>query len=112
MYLFWWTGKGYLALLILFVTLLMFGLALKAGEPFLSDTQSFWGVALLISSIANWFVGRKQNAKKINAIRTNRIRDKFFYRARNKFMSLPFETWSIPMAACGVYMIAKDIFVL
>lgn len=109
MYVFWWTGKGYLTPIILVVTLIIFAVILKIGSSFLTDRDAFWGAALLVSAVANWVVGRRLNARKLDAVRSTRIKDRLFYRARNKFMSIPFETFSIFIAILGVWLIVADI---
>ena len=109
MYLFWWTGKGYFTPVILVATLLVFSLILKVANPLFADTQSFWGASIIVAGIVNWFVGRRQNSKKISAVRSTKLKDRLLYRARHKFMSLPFETWAIPLVAFGIYMIIEDV---
>lgn len=111
MFVFWWTGKGYLTPIILFVSLMVFGLILQAGQPLFSDTPWFWGIALVAAGIVNWIIGRRQNARKIAAVRSTRFRDTLIYRARNKFMSLPFEFWSIPLVIGGVGLIGYGMIV-
>lgn len=88
---------------------MVFGLALRVADPLLADTQSFWGVSIIVAGFVNWFVGRRQNSKKISAVRSTKLKDKLFYRARNKFMSFPFETWAIPLVVFGIYMIVEDV---
>ena len=68
----------------------------------LQDTTWFWGSALVCAGVANWIIGRRQNAKRRAAVRSIRFRDALVYRARHTFMSLPIETWSIPLVAGGI----------
>lgn len=109
MLVFWWTGKGYLMPVILFAVLTAFGIALQAGRPLLDDAPWIWGLAFVSAAGANWHVGRKQNAKKLSAVRSSRLRDRLVYPARNRFMSLPFETWSIPLAVGGIAAICYSL---
>ncbi|WP_129586341.1 hypothetical protein [Sphingomonas montana] len=109
MFVFWWTGKGFFTPLILFGVLVIFGLILQAARPVLQDGPWFWGLAFIAAGAINWVVGRRQNSRKIAAVRTNRFRDTLIYRARNKFMSLPFEVWSIPFIAGGLIAIAYSL---
>ncbi|MDB5700996.1 MAG: hypothetical protein JWL66_1195 [Sphingomonadales bacterium] len=109
MLIFWWTGKGYLTPVILFGVFILFGVILQAGRPVIPDRPWFWGLALLAAAGTNWYVGRRENAKKIAAIQSIRFRDRLIYRARNKFMSLPFESWSVPLASGGLIAIAYSL---
>ncbi len=106
MMVFWWTGKGYLTPVILFAVLIAFGVLLQAGRLLLKDEPWFWGVAFVVAGGVNWLIGRRRNMRKIAAVRSTRFRDTLIYRARNKFMSLPLETWSIPLVVGGVGTIA------
>ena len=109
MMLFWWQGKGYLTPIIVMLSLMAFGLLLQAGRPTLHDAPWLWGSALIVAAGINWRLGRQRNAKKIAAVRSLRWRDTLIYPARNRFMSLPFETWSIPLGAVGVGAIIYSI---
>ena len=109
MIVFWWTGKGYLTPVILFAVLVLFGLILQAGGRLIQDTPCFWGGALVVAGGLNWIVGRRQNARKLAAVRSTCFRDTLIYRARNKFMSLPFETWSIPLVIGGLVTIGYGL---
>jgi hypothetical protein len=109
MFVFWWTGKGYLTPVIMVVTLIVFAVILKIGGSWLPDRDAFWGTALLVSAAANWIVGRRMNARKLAAVRSSRLEDRLFYRARNKFMSMPLETFSIVIAVFGIWVIVADI---
>ncbi|WP_425229335.1 hypothetical protein [Sphingomonas sp.] len=109
MVVFWWTGKGYLTPVILLGTLIVFGLLLRIGGSLLHDEPAFWGVAWLVASGINWLTGRRVNALKLAAVRSDRLRHRLFYRARNKFMSLPLEVWSIPMALCGIVALESGV---
>ena len=109
MFVFWWTGKGFFTPLILLGVLIVFGVMLQAARPVLQDETWFWGIAFVVAGILNWIVGRQQNARKISAVRSTRFRDTLIYRARNKFMSLPFEIWSIPLVAGGFIAIGYSL---
>jgi uncharacterized membrane protein len=109
MFFFWWTGKGFLTAVIVVVTLMTFGAMRQSPEPVFESAQWFWGIALIVAGAINWFAGRQLNAKKIAAVRSLRFRDTLIYRARHKFLSLPFEFWSIPMSIGGVMMIGYSI---
>jgi hypothetical protein len=111
MLIFWWTGKGYLTPVILVGVFILFGVILQAGRPVIQDRPGFWGLALLATAGINWYVGRRLNAKKIAAVRSIRFRDTLIYQARNKFMSLPFETWSVPLVGGGLIAIAYSLII-
>jgi hypothetical protein len=106
---FWWTGKGYLTAVILLAVLTVFGIVLQAGRSMLEDAAWFWGLAVVTAAGLNWHVGRRQNARKLAAVKSSRLRDRLFYPARNRFMSLPLETWSIPLAVGGVAAIGYGL---
>lgn len=109
MIVFWWTGKGYLTPIIVLGTMIVFGVILQAGSPVLHDGKAFCGVALIAAGIINWLVGRKQNARKLAAVRFDQLRHRLLYPARNKFMSLPFEVWAIPMVLGGLVAVGSTL---
>jgi hypothetical protein len=109
LYIFWWTGKGYLTPVILILVLSGFGLLLQASRPLIPDTPWFWGIALIVAGVINWRVGRRKNARKIAAVRSTRLRDTLIYPARHKFMSLPFETWSGALVLGGLIAIGYGL---
>lgn len=73
-FLFWWTGKGYLTAVILLATMIVFGFILRAGSPILHDGSAFWGVAFIVAGVLNWIVGRRQNARELAAVRCGAVR--------------------------------------
>lgn len=100
MYFFWWSGRGYLTILIVLGTLSAFGvLQMTSG---VSDGPWLWGSALLVAALANWQLGSKVNRKKLIALKPQGARDRLLYRARHSFMSLPMETFSLVVAGIGV----------
>ncbi len=102
MLVFWWTGKGYLTPVIVVATVIVFVFILRAVTPNYEDDGVFWGLTLAVAGVLNWIAGRKQNARKLAAVRSDKLRDRLIYRARHKFMSLPFEVWSIPLVLTGL----------
>lgn len=110
MYVLWWTGKGFYTPLIVFAALTLAGFTLQASRPLLSDTPWLWGIALLGAGAANWFVGRRENARRLAKVGGTSIRSRLFYRARHKFMSLPFEIWSFPLVVGGLVLIVFGVF--
>ena len=93
MFIAWWTGKGYQTLLIIFGTLAVCGLLLSALPPSM-DNRWFWASALVLAAIINWGIG-----SKINRLRRSKAqgRARLLYRAHHRFMSMPMETFSIPV---------------
>jgi hypothetical protein len=99
---FWWTGKGYVTALIAFGTLCLAGVIFQGLAPELNDGPWPWSLALVIAAAINWNVGRRHNAKsRAKALATAKA-NKFLYRARHKFMSLPMETFSVVLGAAAL----------
>lgn len=105
MYVFWWSGRGYLTPIILVATLAAFGLVLQAGRPMISDALWYWGIAFLASAVANWIVGVRANHKKRRAAGSARL----IYGARHRFMSIPMETFSVVLVLCGIGLIVAAL---
>jgi hypothetical protein len=99
-YVVWWTGRGYYTIPILVASMVVFEIA----RAVLRLPDGFWvfGFALIGAAAANWFAGRKLNRQSLTKVGTHRVRERLIYRARHKFMSVPMETFSIPMAVAGV----------
>ena len=106
---FWWTGKGYLTAVIVLAVFSAFGIAIPIGSPFLKETPAYWGAAGIVAAAIVWLVGRKVNAKAIASVRSIQFRHKLIYRARHRFMSLPLEIWSVPLAIGGVATILYGV---
>jgi hypothetical protein len=103
-YIVWWTGRGYYTVPILVASMVVFELARAA----LHLPDGFWvfGFALVGAAAANWVAGRKLNRQSLKKVRTHPVRERLIYRARHKFMSVPMETFSVPMAAAGLAVLA------
>lgn len=99
-YVAWWTGKGYQAIL----TVIASAIIAELARGVLGLPQGAWifGIALIGAAIVNWRLGRKANRKSLRKVRSVRLRDRLFYRARHKFMSLPMETFSVLLVVGGV----------
>ena len=106
-YVAWWTGHGYRTILIVVAATVVFEV-LRAA---LSLPEGAWvfGVALLAAAVANWLYGRKLNRKSLAKVRSLRIRERLVYRARNRFMSLPMETFSVVIAAAGLAVLVAAV---
>jgi O-antigen ligase len=103
----WWTGKGYLTILIVLGSAIVFELARAALN--LPDGVWIFGLALFGAAAANWFLGRKINRKSLSKVRSSRLKERLIYRARHKFMSLPMETFSILLGLAGMVIIGSAI---
>jgi len=97
-YIFWWSGRGYVTILVILGTLTAFGLAAAAGVP---DRPLLWAIALLVAAALNWHFGSRINRKKLAAAKPRSLRARLFYPARHRLMSLPMETFSIPLVICA-----------
>ncbi len=108
---FWWTGRGFLALLSLIGVFGAFGavVTLTLGEAAFEAQPWLWGVGALLASGVNWLLGSRLNQKVIKRHAAARLADRLIYKARHRFMGLPMETWSIPMAALGCILIARGV---
>jgi hypothetical protein len=102
MLVFWWQGKGYLTIVIWMITMILFGLALALGKPFLSDGPWYWGLAFIVAALVNWHKGSGWNARKLAKVQPKTVKGRLFYKAPHRFMSLPMETFSIAIALAGV----------
>ena len=104
MFVVWWTGKGYQTLIVL-ATLTLFG-ALLLPLPDYLDGKLYWSAALLTAAVANWFAGTKANRVRRSKVRGTRLRDRLFYKAHHRFMSLPMETFSFPIVVAAALVAA------
>jgi len=106
---FWWSGRGYLTALIVLGTLSASGIILQASRSVIDDRLWFWGTALVAAAALNWHVGTKVNRRKLSQLAPRGLRERLLYRARNRFMSLPMETFSIVIGLSGVAIIGFDL---
>jgi hypothetical protein len=106
---FWWTGRGYFALLTLigvyglFGTIATYGL----GETFLDRNAWMWGICMLPAAFATWLVGCRINRKTRSLPQNQTLMRRFLYKARHRFMGLPMESWSIPAVGLAVFLFAR-----
>ena len=104
MFVFWWQGRGYQTILIWLLTLFAFGIVASIGKSFIPDRPWYWGLAFLASAAINWRVGSRLNARGIAKRKSQTLRSRLFYRSAHRFMSLPMETFSIILAAAGIFI--------
>ncbi len=105
---FWWTGRGFLSLLFLIGVVGAFGalVTFMFGDNVLETRSWLWGVGVLLAVVVNWFGGSRLNRRSLNLFEGN-LKTRLFYRARNRFCSLPMETWSVPLAVLGLVLIVR-----
>jgi hypothetical protein len=110
MFVVWWTGRGFLSLLFLIGVFGAFGAAvtLSAGDVAFERWPWLWGVGLLLAALANWIGGTRLNRVPANPF-FGSLRDRLTYRPRNRFLSMPMEVWSIPVAAFALFLIIKGL---
>jgi hypothetical protein len=62
---FWWTGRGYLALLSLIGVFGLFGalLTLAFGEQIFDTAPWLWAIGAVIAAVVNWLMGCRVNRK-------------------------------------------------
>lgn len=106
-YVAWWTGRGYSTILIVLGSMIL--LELVRAVLGLPDGLWVFGVAMLGAAAANWTLGRELNKKALLKVRSSRLRERLFYRARHKFMSLPMETFSVLIAAVGIGVLVMAV---
>ncbi|WP_156256805.1 hypothetical protein [Sandarakinorhabdus oryzae] len=102
MFIFWWQGRGYQTIWILFFTLSLFGVAATIGKAYIPDSPWYWGLSLFTAALINWKRGSTLNAKRLALRQSVTLRSRLFYNARHRFMSIPMESFSIILAAAGI----------
>lgn len=108
MYIFWWSGRGYLTVFVVLGTLAALGVLQTVSG--IADGPWLWGSGLLIAAVLNWHIGTKVNRKKLAVSRPSGARSRLLYRARHCFMSLPMETFSLVIAVIGLIVLALPLF--
>ena len=108
---FWWTGRGYLALLTVIGVYGLFGaiVTFAIGDTAFERLPWLWGIGALLSAISTWYLGCRINKKPITLPRLSAFRKRLFYKPRNRFMALPLETWAVPMLFLSVYEIVHGV---
>jgi hypothetical protein len=108
---FWWTGRGFLALLSLIGVIGLFGavLTFAFGDSIFIRLPWLWGVGLLLAAVINWVVGCRINRRPYLPKRSWRVKFWLSRPARHRFMSLAMELWSIPAAALGLVLVVRGL---
>ena len=106
MFVFWWTGRGFLVPLILGAAAVAAGIVANLVHlP--SDTSWFAAIVFLLAAPINWIVGRRQNERRRKSLGLLSWRGQLIYKARHKFMSLPMETWSVALLGVALVFAIK-----
>jgi hypothetical protein len=111
MFVFWWTGRGYVTVLVVFGTMMVFALVLQAAQSLIPDQRWYWGLSLVAAAAVNWKVGSHLNRKRLAKSAPRGLKVRLLYRAVNRFMSVPMETFSIVIAVAGIALTAYGIAV-
>ena len=84
---FWWTGRGYLALLSLIGAYGVFGaiMSYSMGEDAFDRFPWLWGIALL-SAAATWYLGCRVNGRSLRIESPRHLRSRLFYNAQHRFL--------------------------
>ena len=101
---FWWRGRGYLALLTTIGVVGIFGavVTLAFGDQVFDRFPWLWTIAFLLAAAATWVVGSRINGRPVEWNRGQRSVGRLIYDAPHKFVSLPVETWAVPLIGIGL----------
>jgi hypothetical protein len=108
---FWWTGRGYLALLSTIGVVGVFGAiaTFAFGDVVFERHPWLWGPAYILAAGATWGLGGRINHRPLRLTRSTILKSRLFYRAPNRFCGLPVETWAAPLLALGVVLIVLGV---
>jgi hypothetical protein len=103
-----WSGLGYLVLPIVVLTpvpiaMLAEFLLTHSGHDALASAAMAIGV--LASAALNWVIGRRLNGKTPPYLLTREPHAIVVHYRRHKFLWLPMQYWSVPVAAVGLVML-------
>jgi len=109
---FWWTQRGYLALLTTIGVVGVFGavVTLAFGEVVFDRFPWLWTIAFWLAAAATWVVGSRINRRPIEWNKGERSIRRLIYKAPNRFVSLPVETWAIPLLGIGLVVGLLGVF--
>jgi len=106
---FWWQGRGYLTIWIWLTTMCVFGIIMAIGKPVIPDRPWYWGLAFIAAAIANWIKGVQVNAKILKKLPSTTLKNRLFFKGGHRFMSMPMQTFSIPLAIIGILIACRAI---
>jgi hypothetical protein len=110
MLVFWWHGRGYVTALIWLLTMCGFGLLLAVAKSVVPDRPWVWGLAFIVSAAINWIKGTALNAQSLSKRQRKTLKTRLFYKARNRFMSMPMETFSFVLLGAGIFICLQGLF--
>jgi hypothetical protein len=107
-----WSGLGFLVAVIVFGFSLVFNLVFNAwlGESYYEEHKWPFGVSLLLSAIACWFLGsylRRRGAQTV--IDTTTGQEMVLDRGRHQFFFIPMHLWGAILAIGGVVVCVVDL---
>ena len=103
MMIFWWTGKGWKPALILMLTLVATRIVQIVMRDFIGDPHWLWALAFLVAAAITWKLCSHDNRKATSRKMSPNLKNRLLYKPRNRFMSLPSETWAVPFAALALW---------
>jgi hypothetical protein len=106
MVVFWWTRRGYLALLTTIGVVGLFGaLATRIlGDEIFDRLPWLWAFAYWAAAASTWVVGSRINGRPVQWSRGEKGVGRFIYDAPNRFVGLPVETWGVLLFALGLLL--------
>jgi len=110
MLVFWWQGKGFYALLIVFGVGLALSLVRGATGLLPQDGPVFVAVVLAVSAAVTWYAGSRLNAWSRGRRPVIGPWKRLTYRtARHRFLSLPMETSSVLMLIVAAWILIAAV---
>jgi hypothetical protein len=96
---FWWTGRGYLALLSLIGVYGVFGaiVTFATGGDAFERWRWLWAVGAVLSAAVTWWLGCRINGRSYEIRSLKQFRRRLYYPADHRFVSLPVENWAFAM---------------
>lgn len=110
MLVFWWSGRGYQTIWIWLLTMCAFGLVQAIGKPYIPDRPWYWGAAFCAAAALNWKRGTTLNSRARGKLKQGPMMHRLFYKAGNRFMSMPMETFSIILLLAGIAIALQPLF--
>lgn len=111
MLVFWWQGKGFYALLIVFGVGLALSLVRGATGLLPQDGPVFVAIVLAVSAAVTWHVGSRLNGWSRGRRPVIGVWKRLTYRtAAHKFLSLPVETSSVLMLIVAAWILVAGVY--
>jgi drug/metabolite transporter (DMT)-like permease len=87
-----------------------FGAIQAIGKPYIPDRPWFWGAAFCAAAAFNWKRGTTLNSRSRSKRKQSPMMQRLFYKAGNRFMSMPMETFSIILLLAGFAIALQPVF--